>query len=175
MKVGYARAAIDEPMGVQLQALRQAGCEELYTDGTRQWKRRPHINPASENEWMGLKKALATLRRGDALVVSHLNRLAESKEALRQRRKRLGEKGAVLLSLAEGIDTSTPHGRKALSIWSITINSSWGHDWARPRFLSRRDIDRIRSIAMDENSSLAEACNRHSISSPTLYEHIRAN
>ena len=48
MKVGYARVSIiDRDMAIQLAALRQAGCEQIFTDDfDGVWKNLPGLEPA---------------------------------------------------------------------------------------------------------------------------------
>ena len=59
MLVGYARVSTeDQKLDLQLDALKSAGCEKLFSD---------HVSGAS-NLKPGLEEALAYLRPGDTLV-----------------------------------------------------------------------------------------------------------
>ena len=68
MFVGYARVSTHEQtLALQQDALKQAGCERIFTDTVSgaKW---------SLQERMGLTEALAFMRPGDTLVVWTLDR-----------------------------------------------------------------------------------------------------
>jgi hypothetical protein len=66
MLIGYARVStIEQTLDLQQDALRQAGCEQVFTD---------HISGA-KSERPGLTQALEFVRSGDILVVWKLDRL----------------------------------------------------------------------------------------------------
>ncbi|MDY6945002.1 MAG: recombinase family protein [Pseudomonadota bacterium] len=98
MRVGYARIALtDSDPSQQLEALREAGCERVFTD--------EGIN-AGALKRPALERMLRTLRRGDVLVVCKLDRLGRSLSHLIQLTRRLADQGIGFRSLAEGIDTT---------------------------------------------------------------------
>src|SRR5215472_11730181 len=69
MRVGYARISTQEQtLALQLDALRQAGCERYYQD----------IISGAKDERVGLANALTFVRPGDTLVVWKLDRLGRS-------------------------------------------------------------------------------------------------
>lgn len=102
MLIGYARVSTqDQHLDLQLDALRQIGCEQIFEDkisGTR--AERP-----------GLAKARALLRSGDTLVVWKLDRLGRSVKQLVDLVTALRKQGVHFKSLTDAIDTSTPSGR----------------------------------------------------------------
>ena len=102
MLIGYARVSTgDQNLDLQLEALKKAGCEEIFKDaisGTR--SKRP-----------GLDKALELLRKDDTLVVWKLDRLGRSVKHLVNMVGELREKGVQFKSLTDSIDTGTPSGR----------------------------------------------------------------
>ena len=60
MKIGYARVSTaDQHLYMQEDALKNAGCEEVYTD----------VASGAKSNRPGLEKALEYLRDGDTLVV----------------------------------------------------------------------------------------------------------
>lgn len=63
-----------------------------------------------------LDLCLATLRRGDTLVITRLDRLGRSVSNLVALVKDLGEKGVDLVVTTQGIDTSTPGGKLVFHI-----------------------------------------------------------
>lgn len=107
MRIGLARVSTrDQHPEAQEDALRAAGCEQVFTDkASGMLARRP-----------GLEKALMIARRGDQIVVTKLDRLGRSLEHLIELSKDLQERGVDLVVLDQGIDTSTPAGRLFFSI-----------------------------------------------------------
>lgn len=101
MLVGYARVSTeDQNLELQLDALKQAGAENVFTDKVSSVKNRP-----------GLEEALAYVRQGDVLVVWKLDRLGRTVKGLIDLVASLQERGVQFRSLTDGIDTSTPAGR----------------------------------------------------------------
>lgn len=108
--IGYARVSTAEQSAeLQLKALREAGCDRIFTDqgvsGTR----------ASRPE---LDKMLDHLRKGDELVIWKLDRLGRNTKNLLQLVEQLEEKGVTFRSLTEGITTTGPMGKAMLTIMS---------------------------------------------------------
>lgn len=83
MKIGYARVSTtDQNIYMQKQALRQCGCEKIFSDTA---------SGVRENR-SGLDNAMSELRAGDTLVVWKLDRLGRSLQNLIQLIKLLKEK-----------------------------------------------------------------------------------
>lgn len=102
MRIGYARVSTDDQsVDLQLAALRNAHCHEIFTDQGVSGARfsRP-----------GLEMSLATLSKGDTLVVWRLDRLGRSLAKLVELVDSLGAQGIQFVSLSESIDTSSPGG-----------------------------------------------------------------
>ena len=91
----------DQRLDLQLDALKGAGCEKLFTD---------QVSGASKLK-AGLDEALAYLRAGDTLVVWKLDRLGRTVKGLVDLVQTLQDKGIQFRSLTDGIDTSTTAGR----------------------------------------------------------------
>ena len=101
MLIGYARVSTeDQDTAIQEAALRQAGCERIYTE------------KASGGRWdrPELHRALEQLRPGDVLMVWKLDRLTRSLKDLVHLIDRIEKAGARFRSHTEPIDTSTPAG-----------------------------------------------------------------
>lgn len=102
MKLGYARiSTIDQNAHLQHDALRAAGCEQVFEDKVS----------GSSAKRPGLDRALAKLGQGDELIVWRLDRLGRSLPHLIDVIAAIGEKGAGFKSLTESIDTGTAGGR----------------------------------------------------------------
>ena len=101
-RYGYARISTHSQRDdSQLDALRQAGCERIFTDtASGRLARRP--------QW---DACLDHLRAGDELTVTRLSRMARSVRHLTGIAAHLAERGIDLVVLKQGIDTATPTGR----------------------------------------------------------------
>jgi DNA invertase Pin-like site-specific DNA recombinase len=100
MKIGYARVStLDQNLDAQLDALKKAGCDEIYEE--------KKSGVADREE---LEKALGYLREGDTLVVTKLDRLGRSLKKLLELVEAFKERGIHFQSLDDGIDTSTSVG-----------------------------------------------------------------
>ena len=108
MRIGYGRVSTrDQHPEAQHDALRAAGCEQVYLDtASGKIARRPELD----------KALLSANRSGDQLVVTKLDRLGRSLENLIELSKMLQERGVDLVVLDQGVDTSTPAGRMFFQI-----------------------------------------------------------
>jgi DNA invertase Pin-like site-specific DNA recombinase len=102
MLVGYARVStMDQNPALQMDALREVGCERIFTEkASGSHRNRPH-----------LQAALDYLREGDILVVWKLSRLARSLTQVIKTASDINERGIGLKVLTQNIDTTTPEGR----------------------------------------------------------------
>jgi DNA invertase Pin-like site-specific DNA recombinase len=105
-QLGYARVSTDhQSLNQQIDALVGAGVDtaRVYCDklsGTSTREQRP-----------GLAALLDYAREGDAIVVVGIDRLGRNAAEVMATIRELGERGIVLRSLREGIDTSNATGR----------------------------------------------------------------
>jgi DNA invertase Pin-like site-specific DNA recombinase len=107
VRIGVARVSTrDQNPESQIDALRAAGCEKIFTDkASGKLARRPELD-----------KALLVARAGDQIVVTKLDRLGRSLENLIELSKQLQESGVGLVVLDQGIDTTTAIGRMFFQI-----------------------------------------------------------
>ena len=69
MKIGYARISTrDQNPDLQIDALKNAGCEDIYTE----------VASGGKSERPKLDEMLANLRKDDVLVIWKLDRLGRS-------------------------------------------------------------------------------------------------
>ncbi len=102
MLIGYARVStMDQNPALQMDALREAGCERIFTEKAS----------GSHRDRPKLKTTLEYLRKGDTLVVWKLSRLARSLTQVIKTSAELEERGIALQVLTQKIDTTTPEGR----------------------------------------------------------------
>ncbi len=95
MKIGYARvSSYGQSLEVQRQKLKEEECAEIFEE---------KISALSQKR-TELDNALRTIREGDVLIVTKLDRLARSMQDLLQIAKRLQKKDAQL----KGVETRNP-------------------------------------------------------------------
>jgi DNA invertase Pin-like site-specific DNA recombinase len=108
MKIGYARVSTEEQnLGLQIDALSAAGCDRIYKD--------EGISAAAP-ERPAFRKALATLKPGDTLIIWKIDRAFRSLLHALNVLEDLDSRGVSFHSLTEAIDTTTPMGRFAYQI-----------------------------------------------------------
>ncbi|WP_438349201.1 recombinase family protein [Paenibacillus sp. FA6] len=102
MKIGYARVStIDQSLDLQMDALNNAGCERIYTEKAS----------GAKDDRKELQRALDSLRQGDVFIVYKLDRLARSTKKLIEVYEQMTKLGVELVSVCDGLDTTTPTGR----------------------------------------------------------------
>ena len=181
MKVGYARVSTaDQHLRMQEDALKSAGCEEIFTD----------IASGSKTERSGLNKALAYVREGDVLVVWKLDRLGRSIQHLIQTVNLLQSKKIGFKSLQENIDTTTSGGKLIFLMFSalaeferdlirertqagLKAARARGRMGGRPPMLDNRQIKRMMELYDEGKSTVAEICKIYDISRPSFYNYLQ--
>lgn len=182
--VGYARVSSDDQkLDLQLQALKQAGCNRIYTDQGQ---------PGNNFQREGLDKALRSMKPGGTLVVWRLDRLGRSLRGLIQVIDHLASIKAHFRSIMENIDTASSGGRLvfhmmgALAEFERTLISERTHAGlleakrrgmrlGRPRALSNEQIAyAIRALRYNK-IDLDHLAQEFGISARTLRRYIQKN
>ena len=184
MKVGYARITnTDLNASIQLDALKQAGCQHIFTD---------NINGAGK-DFPGLEAALSYMHEGDTLVVYQLERLGRSLTNLVAIVNRLEEREFGFQSLQEAVDTTSTEGRSVFHIFTIlakfekniirertkvglTAARARGRKGGRPKGLSetaQRTAILAEGLYLARDLTVREICKELSISKGTLYNYLR--
>lgn len=181
MKVGYARISTkDQNFHLQEDALKSAGCEEIYTD----------IASGSKSQRPGLDNALAYLREGDTLVVWKLDRLGRSMQHLIQAVATLNERKIAFKSLQENIDTSSSGGKLVFHMFSalaeferdlirertdagLKAARARGRLGGRPSLLDNRQIKRMIAMYNEKKNTVGEICKIYEISRPSFYNYLK--
>lgn len=180
MLVGYARVSThDQNLTLQHDALKSAGCDEIYSD----------IASGTKTDRPGFDQALSYLREGDILTVWKLDRLGRSLQHLIQTIQNLDQRGVGFKSLQNNIDTTTSGGKLIFHIFSalaeferdlirertkagLQAARARGRLGGRPPLLDKRQIDRLVELYDEKKSSVNEICKIFSISRPSLYNYI---
>lgn len=108
MKFGYARVSTpDQLLDSQLDALKGAGCQQIFQEKVSSGKERPQ-----------LQKLVEMLRQGDTLVVWKLDRLGRSLKELLALVNDFQTRQIGFVSLTDSIDTTTAQGRLIFNIFA---------------------------------------------------------
>ena len=184
MKIGYARVSTqDQNLDLQLDALKEAGCEQIFRDkmsGSK--KKRP-----------GLDELKHIIRKGDQIVVWKLDRLGRSLRDLVDLINYFDSQGVEFLSIQDKIDTSTPVGKFTFHIFAAVAQferdiirmrtlaglksaRARGRFGGRPKGLSKSSKNKAlaaETLYKERKLSISEICNQLSISRSTLYSYLR--
>ncbi len=141
---GYARVSTDgQTLDAQVAALQAAGASGVF---------RETASGAKTNR-AGLSQALKSLRTGDTLLVTSLDRLARSTRDLLNIIDAIAEAGAKFRSIADlWADTTTPHGHLLRSV--LGGLATFERDLLRTRTNEGRDRAKSRGVHLGRPNSL---------------------
>jgi DNA invertase Pin-like site-specific DNA recombinase len=146
-QLGYARVSTaHQSLDQQMDALTAAGVDttRVYTDklsGTSTREQRP-----------GLAALLDYARQGDAVVVVGTDRLGRNAAEVMTTIRDLGERGIVLRSLREGIDTSNASGRMVAGVLASLAELEL--ELGKERRTAARDARRARGQSIGRPKAL---------------------
>ena len=182
MLIGYARVSTrDQRPDLQMDALREAGCERVFQETVSGAKRdRPE-----------LKAAVDFMRIGDTLVVWKLDRLARSTRQLRETVEDCEQRGIGLKTITQNIDTTNAGGRLIFTVFSaiaefereiirertlagLDAARSRGRKGGRPRALTEKDLKQARALLADPEISVEDVARRLGVGTSTLYRYLPA-
>jgi DNA invertase Pin-like site-specific DNA recombinase len=182
MLIGYARVSTrDQKPHLQLDALRDAGCERVFEETASGAKR----------DRAALNSALEFMRRGDSLVVWKLDRLARSTRQLLETVEDLEQRGIGLKILTQNMDTASAGGRLIFTVFSAVAEfereiirertragldaaRSRGRKGGRPRALSDKDLKQARALLADPEITVEDVARRLGVGASTLYRYLPA-
>jgi DNA invertase Pin-like site-specific DNA recombinase len=180
MLIGYARVSTDgQDHALQLDALRAAGCERVFTETAS----------GSKSDRVELAKALELARRGDALVVWRLDRLARSLRHLIEIAETLRRREVALRSISESIDTSSPSGRFLFHVLGslaemereiivertragLRAAAARGRVGGRPPALDEAKVRAARAMLASGTMTASEVAKQLGVAASTLYRHV---
>jgi DNA invertase Pin-like site-specific DNA recombinase len=137
----------------------------------------------------GLAQALSHLHAGDTLVVWRLDRLGRSLPHLIEIVAGLAHRGVGFRSLQEQIDTTTSGGRLVFHVFGalaeferdlirerihagLAAARARGRLSGRPRSLTPRKVEQLRTLAAGRRNSVAEICQTLGIARATFYRYV---
>jgi DNA invertase Pin-like site-specific DNA recombinase len=182
MLIGYARVSTrDQKAHLQLDALREAGCEKIFEETASGARRdRPALNAA-----------LDFMRSGDTLVVWKLDRLARSTRQLLDTVEMFERRKIGLKTITQNIDTTNAGGRLIFTVFGaiaefereiirertragLDAARSRGRKGGRPRSLSDKDLKQARALLTDPEITVEEVARRFGVGPSTLYRYLPA-
>jgi DNA invertase Pin-like site-specific DNA recombinase len=181
MLIGYARISThDQTLDLQMDALKNAGCEKIFTDKVS----------GTKEERKGLTEALSHLRKGDTLVVWRLDRLGRSLRHLIDTVTELQAQGVGFKSLQENIDTTTSGGKLVFHIFGalaefereiikertqagLASARSRGKVGGRPKVLTAKEVQMLRNMASDKSLTVSDICKTLGIGRTTFYRYVK--
>ena len=182
MLIGYARVSTrDQKAHLQLDALREAGCEKIFEETASGARRdRPELNAALE-----------FMRAGDTLVVWKLDRLARSTRQLLETVELLSKQQMGFKTVTQDIDTTNAGGRLIFTVFGaiaefereiirertragLDAARSRGRKGGRPRSLSDKDLKQARALLTDPEITVEDIARRFGVGPSTLYRYLPA-
>jgi DNA invertase Pin-like site-specific DNA recombinase len=148
-QLGYARVSTGhQSLDQQVDALAVAGVDtaRMYSDklsGTSAREQRP-----------GLAALLDYAREGDAIVVVGIDRLGRNAAEVMTTIRELGQRGIVLRSIREGIDTSNATGRMVAGVLASLAELEL--ELGRERRSAAREARRARGQAIGRPRALTD-------------------
>jgi DNA invertase Pin-like site-specific DNA recombinase len=180
--IGYARVSTaDQNLDLQVDALRQHGCERIFSDRTS----------GARADRPGMREALDFAREGDVLVVWKLDRLSRSLGHLVETVQSLEQRGIGFRSLTEVLDTNRPEASAIFPIFAAlcSVERSLarertmaglqaarrrGRVGGRPRLFTA-EKKRAAARLLANGTAPRDVANVLGISVPTLYRGLPAS
>lgn len=178
MKVGYARVSTDDQrLDLQIRSLKAAGCSRIYKD---------HGISGSKMGRPGLDQAIATLEKGDTIVVWRLDRLGRSLAGLVKTVDDLGKKGIQFQSITESFDTRSSSGMLIFHIMAALAEfernlisertkagmisaRERGAKLGRPTALNEAEIAKVIQSVRDTGSDPKDLAEEYGVSDRTIH------
>jgi len=178
--VGYARVSTDDQkLDLQIDALKEAGCEKIFTDKIS----------GAKSDRPGLKQAMDFVRAGDTLVVWKLDRLGRSLKHLIETVNTLNDRGVGFKSLQEGMDTSTAGGKLIFHVFGalaefereiirertqagLRAARARGRLGGRPKSMDEATLKMASALMRDKTLTIKQICQKVGVSRSTLYRYI---
>jgi DNA invertase Pin-like site-specific DNA recombinase len=145
MRRGYARVSTKgQNLNLQLDALKQAGCEITYTDKMS----------GARDDRPELRRCLEELLPGDSLVIWRLDRLGRSLSHLLQTVEDLQKRGVGFESLMDKVDTTSATGRLVLHI--LAALSQFERELTKERIAAGLAAARSRGAKLGRRTVLSD-------------------
>ena len=180
MNIGYCRISTDTQNDeLQLQALKDAGCEKIFSD----------VASGSKSDRSGLRECIEFARSGDVIVAWKLDRIGRSLKDLIETVNTLKSRDIGLKVLTQNLDTTTPSGMLIFHVFGaiaefeksliqertaagLKMARARGRLGGRPKALDKRQVAVAESLYEDGKTSVSQICKTLGISRATFYRNI---
>ena len=180
MKFGYARVSKnDQSLDIQIQKLREAGCDEIFTE---------KVSGAKDNR-TELNRMTEKLRKGDTVCVVRLDRLGRRMMKLIELINQFKEQEVAFISLENNIDTTTPIGMVLFNMCAafsemerelirervkagLEAAHKKGRKGGRPKALTSQKLETLLSLKKSEEFSVTQICKMAGITRSVYYRAI---
>ena len=179
MRLPWRVSRDEQNLDLQIDALKAAGCEKIYTDKIA----------GTTTERAGLDNLLSYIRPEDVLVVWRLDRLGRTLKKLILMIEELANRDIAFMSLRESIDTTTPGGRLIFHVFGalaefereiisertkagLAAAKARGRCGGRPRLMDQEKVRLARTLHNDKSITVGEICRSLGISKGTLYRNL---
>lgn len=180
MKFGYARVSKnDQNLDVQVQKLKDAGCEEIFMEKVS----------GAKDDRIELNRLMEKLRKGDVVCVVRLDRLGRRMMKLVELINDFKEKGISFVSLENNIDTTTPLGMIIFSMCAafsemerelirervkagLEAAHKKGRKGGRPKALTPKKLEAILSLKKSGDFSVSQICSMAEVTRSVYYRAI---
>ena len=181
MLVGYARVStLGQDFGMQTDALKEAGCERLYTD----------VASGAKAARPGLAEALDYVRAGDTLVVWRLDRLGRSLSHLIDVVRGLHDGNVGFRALQEQVDTTTASGKLVFHVFGalaeferelirertaagLKAAGARGRVGGRKKRMTPEQARQAAVLLESRECNVAQVCRTFGVHRATLYRNVR--
>lgn len=158
MKIGYARVSTqDQNLEMQLDALRKAGCQQIFQEKVSGIKSdRPELAAMQQ-----------MLREDDVVYIYKLDRLGRSLKHLLEIAGEFEKKGVGLVSINDPVNTTTASGRLIFNIFASL--AEFEKDLIRERTQSGLEAARARGRKGGRSRGLSKEAEKTAMLAQILY------
>jgi DNA invertase Pin-like site-specific DNA recombinase len=158
LKIGYARVSTqDQNLEMQLDALRKAGCQQIFQEKVSGIKSdRPELAAMQQR-----------MRKDDVVYIYKLDRLGRSLKHLLEIAGEFEKKGVGLISINDPVNTTTASGRLIFNIFASL--AEFEKDLIRERTKSGLEAARARGRKGGRNRGLSKEAEKTAMLAQTLY------
>jgi DNA invertase Pin-like site-specific DNA recombinase len=131
-RIGYTRVStVSQTLDQQHEALDRAGVAKTFSD----------IMSGARDDRPGVCELMAYVREGDTVVVWKLDRLGRNTLHILETVKALTDRGVILVSTSDGIDSSTAAGRMMIGV--LGSLAEYERELVRERTSLKREASRF--------------------------------
>lgn len=158
LKIGYARVSTqDQNLEMQLDALRKAGCQQIFQEKVSGIK-------SDRPELAAMQRIL---REDDVVYIYKLDRLGRSLKHLLEIVGEFEKKGAGLVSINDPVNTTTASGRLIFNVFASL--AEFERDLIRERTKSGLEAARARGIKGGRRRGISKEAEKTAMLAQTLY------